>query len=186
MAQTRPKEKPRGEPGRLAAAAGLGLLIVAGFAVGMLAGMVWEEPSLMLAYLSGETEEVVWGAGASEGQAAEVAEAPPRDDRPADPQMRRKRERAAEAETPPVAAAPVGRLFVQVGAFKNSQTAERLATSLRDKGFPVDVSPGVKAGEARWRVRVGPLATREEAESTAAQLKKVEKLPTWILSEDAT
>jgi hypothetical protein len=32
---------------------------------------------------------------------------------------------------------------------------------------------------------VGPLATREEAESTAAQLKKVEKLPTWILSEDA-
>ena len=186
MARTRPKEKLRGEPGRLAAAAGLVFLVVAGFAVGMLTGLVWEEPGLMFAYLSGGTEEVVWSAGVSEGQAVEVAEAPPRDDRPADPQMRRKRERAAEAETPPVAAAPVGRLFVQVGAFKNSQTAERLATSLRDKGFPVYVSPGVKAGEARWRVRVGPLATREEAESTAAQLKKVEKLPTWILSEDAT
>jgi len=186
MARTRPKEKLRGAPGRLAAAAGLVLLVVAGFAVGMLAGLAWEEPGLMFSYLSGGTEEVVWSAGVPEGQAVEVAEAPPRDARPADPQMRRKRERTAETETPPVAAAPVGSLAVQVGAFKTSQAAERLATSLRDKGFPVYVSPGVKAGEARWRVRVGPLTTREEAESAAAQLKKVEKLPTWILSEDAT
>jgi len=186
MARTRPKEKLRGKPGRLAAAAGLGLLIVAGFAVGMLAGLVWEEPGLMFAYLSGGTEEVVWSPGRSEGQATEVAEAPPRDDRPADPQMRRKRKRTAGAETPPVAAAPVGSLFVQVGAFKTSLAAEQLATSLRDKGFQVHVSPGAKAGEARWRVRVGPLTTREEAERAAAQLKKVEKLPTWILSEDVS
>jgi len=32
---------------------------------------------------------------------------------------------------------------------------------------------------------VGPLNTREEAEEAAARLKKVEKLPTWILKEDA-
>ena len=186
MARTRPKEKPRGEPGRLAAAAGLGLLIVAGFAVGMMAGLVWEEPGLVFAHLSGETEEVVWSAPESGEQAEEFAGGSPRDDRPADPQIRRERERAAGPETPPVAAAPVGRLAVQVGAFKTSQAAEGLATSLRDKGFPVYVSPGVKAGSSRWRVRVGPLTTREEAESTAAQLKKVEKLPTWILTEDAT
>jgi cell division septation protein DedD len=185
MARTRPKERLRGEPGRLAVAAGLGLLIAAGFAVGMVAGLVWEEPSLMFAYLSGKTEDVVWSAGETDAPVAEVAEARPHDDRPADPQIRRERERAAAAATPPVGAAPVGRVSVQVGAFKTSQAAERLATSLRDKGFPVYVSPGVKAGEARWRVRVGPLPTREEAESTADRLKKEEKLPTWILSEDA-
>jgi cell division protein FtsN len=184
MAGTRPKERLRGEPGRLAVATGLGLLIAAGFAVGMVAGLVWEEPSLMFAYLSGKTEDVVWSAGETDAPVAAVAEARPHDDRPADPQIRRERERAA-AETPPVAAAPVGLVSVQVGAFKTSQAAERLATSLRDKGFPVYVSPGVKAGEARWRVRVGPLATREEAESIADRLKKEEKLPTWILSEDA-
>jgi len=186
MARTRPKERPRGEPSRLAAAAGLGLLIVAGFSVGMLAGLVWEEPGLVFSHLSGETEEVVWSTGASEGQAEEFAGGPPRDDLPADPQIRRERERAAGPGTPPVAAAPVGSLAVQVGAFKTSQAAEGLATSLRDKGFPVYVSPGVKAGSSRWRVRVGPLATREEAEETASRLKKVEKLPTWILTEDAT
>jgi DedD protein len=164
----------------------LGLLIAAGFAVGMLAGLVWEEPGLVFAHLSGGTEEVVWSAGAPEGQGDAFAGGTPRDDRPADPQNRREREGAAGSETPPVAAAPVGRLAVQVGAFETSEAAERLATSLREKGFPVYVSPGVKAGSSRWRVRVGPLATREEAESTAAQLKKVEKLPTWILSEDAT
>jgi len=166
--------------------AGLGLLIVAGFAAGMLAGLVWEEPGLMFAFLSGETEEVVWSAGEPGGEVAEVAAAPPQDGRPADPQVRRQREGSAEAGTAPVAAPPPGLLAVQVGAFKTSQAAERLAASLRDKGFPVYVSPGAKAGEARWRVRVGPLATREEAESTAARLKKAEKLPTWILSEDAT
>jgi DedD protein len=170
----------------VAAAAGLLLLIVVGFAVGMVAGMMWEEPGLFLAYLAGETEEVAWSAQTVEGPAPQVAAPPPRDERPADPQTRREQERAAEAETRAVPAAPVGRLAVQVGAFETSRAAENLATSLRAKGFPVTVSPGVAAGRERWRVRVGPLATREEAESTAARLKKVEKLPTWILSEDAT
>ena len=80
---------------------------------------------------------------------------------------------------------PEGRLAVQVGAFATSLAAEELAKSLRSKGYAASVSPGATAGESRWRVRVGPLATRDEAEATAARLKKAEKLPTWILSEDA-
>jgi DedD protein len=87
--------------------------------------------------------------------------------------------------TPPVAAAPAGSVAVQVGAFSTSEAAESLATALRAKGFATYVSPGTKAGSARWRVRVGPLATREEAEVTAARLEKSEQLPTWILNEDA-
>ena len=148
-ARTRPKEKPRGGPGWLATAAVLLLLIVVGFTLGMLAGVVWDEPDLLLAYLTGETEDVAWSAGVVDGQAPQVVRAPPRDGRAADPQVRREQARAAEPETPPVAAAPVGRLEIQVGAFVTSKAAERLATSLRDKGFPVYVSPGAGAGEAR-------------------------------------
>jgi cell division septation protein DedD len=38
--------------------------------------------------------------------------------------------------------------------------------------------------EPRWRVRVGPVKTRAEAESLSARLKREQKLPTWILSEE--
>jgi cell division septation protein DedD len=34
-------------------------------------------------------------------------------------------------------------------------------------------------------VRVGPFATREEADRSAARLKAEERLPTWVLDEDA-
>jgi DedD protein len=74
---------------------------------------------------------------------------------------------------------------VQVGAFESSEAAERLAKSLKGKGYPVYVSPGTAGGSARWRVRVGPLASRDEAEKTAERIKRSEKLPTWILGEDA-
>ena len=32
---------------------------------------------------------------------------------------------------------------------------------------------------------MGPLATREKAEGVAARLKAEEKLPTWVLDENA-
>jgi cell division septation protein DedD len=71
-----------------------------------------------------------------------------------------------------------------VGAFGEADSAERLAALLRGKGFDVYVSPGVAAGQARWRVRVGPASTREAAEQTAARLKAEEQLPTWVLDEN--
>jgi DedD protein len=141
---------------------------------------------IFLAYLSGETEDVAWNAPAAEPpapEAPEVATAPVERERPVDPQVRRERAEAVAQKVPAVAAAPVGKVAIQVGAFGTSRAAERLASTLRDKGYRVYVSPGTASGEARWRVRVGPLATREEAEGTADRLKKVEKLPTWILSE---
>ena len=74
---------------------------------------------------------------------------------------------------------------MQVGAFAESSAAEELASSLRSSGLPVYVSPSAAAaGDQRWRVRVGPLATREEADRIAARLKTKEKLPTWVLTED--
>ena len=74
---------------------------------------------------------------------------------------------------------------MQVGAFAESSTAERLAERLREKGWQVYVSPGARAGESRWRVGVGPHPTREAASRAASRLKAQEKLPTWVLDEDA-
>jgi len=191
MARARPSQaRSTGLRVWLTTAFGLLVLIVAGFSVGMVAGIVWEEPDLVFAYFSGDTEEVNWNEGAVEEPLVDVAAAA--DEEPVDPQIRREQargragEQGAPAGTPSVAAAPVGGLAVQVGAFGTSSKAESLANSLRDKGFPVYVSPGTKAGESRWRVRVGPLATRKEAEQIADRLKRQEKLPTWILSEDAS
>jgi cell division septation protein DedD len=186
----------------------LGLLIVvgAGFAVGLVAGVVWEEPELAFAYFAGDTEDVAWttlpvrtvpdvaapSPAAPPSPAASPSPTEPPSTGIADPKTRREIA-AAEPESAPAAPAapgataePVGRFSVQVGAFASSQAADGLANDLRAKGFEVYVSPGTKAGESRWRVRVGPVATRPEAEAAAKRLKQVEKLPTWILDEDAT
>jgi DedD protein len=163
-------------------------LVVAGFGVGMVAGVVWEDPGLIFAYATGKTEEVAWDD--SPDAASDVVARAPEREQLVDPQLRRNAAtppvEPSQLAPPPVAAAPAGNVAVQVGAFESSEAAERLAKSLEGKGFPVYVSPGTKAGKARWRVRVGPLATREEAEATAERLKKSQKLPTWILNEDAS
>jgi DedD protein len=81
---------------------------------------------------------------------------------------------------------PGGRFSVQVGAFGDSATAEKLAARLRAKGYPSYVKSDAESGGTRWRVRVGPVKARERAEELAAKLAKGEKLPTWILDESAS
>ncbi len=169
---------------------GLVLLAIPGFALGLLVGVIWEDPGLLLGHLFGRTERVAWSRGTDdavdEGSEDRAPDTP----------------RAAASEAPPAVSAaprpsatrirpnvispgaPAARFAVQVGAFSESLVAERLAASLRSKGFEVYVSPGAKQGEARWRVRVGPLPSRSEADRVAARLKAEEKLPTWVLDED--
>ncbi len=174
---------------------GLALVAVPGFAIGLFAGVLWEDPALILGDLAGGTQEVAWGpqaapdAALGEGTASEPATGSA-----AAPDA------APDVAAPPPAAAVLpsatraavavagvrgGKLSVQVGAFAESRAAEQLASSLRSSGLPVYVSPSAAAaGDKRWRVRVGPLATREEADRIAARLKAKEKLPTWVLTED--
>ena len=179
---------------------GLALVAIPGFAIGLFAGVLWEDPTLILGDMAGGTQDVAWGpqpapetgAVALEGEisapATDVAAAPAAPQAPD----------AVSAPPPPVASAPLpsatkaasvaarpgGKLSVQVGAFAESRAAEELASSLRSSGLPVYVSPSAAAaGDQRWRVRVGPLATREEADRIAARLKK-DKLPTWVLTDD--
>jgi cell division protein FtsN len=165
---------------------GLSLLAVPGFVLGLLVGVAWEDPGLVLGHLLGRSELVAWSddtpdvvaEGRAEAPRVEAPEEPPHVSAPPRPSATRIR---PEVISP---GAPAARFAVQVGAFSESRAAERLAESLRGKGFDVYVSPGAKAGEARWRVRVGPLASREEAKRVAARLKAEEKLPTWVLDED--
>jgi cell division septation protein DedD len=175
----------------------LALVAIPGFALGLFAGVLWEDPGLILGDLAGDTDEVAWGpqteadlnaapapAEGAEPDAGEAA-APPPDVAAAPPPAPPPLPSADRAAAPGARAA--GKLSVQVGAFAESRAAEQLAESLRSAGLPVYVSPSAAAeGQQRWRVRVGPVATREEAERIASRLKTKEKLPTWVLTEDGT
>jgi cell division protein FtsN len=180
--------------GRLGTLIALAALATAGFTVGAVAGIVWEEPRLVLAYLSGDTTEITWsteGIAAADPEAAAraVAPEPPASASAAAPLPEAARVAAAIAEPsppPPVAAPPPAteRLAIQVGAFARSESAEELANRLTQGGFPAYVTPGASAGDARWRVRVGPVQGRAEADRIALRLKREQKLPTWVLAED--
>lgn len=190
---------PRGSRLRLLLGiAGLLLLAVPGFALGLLAGVVWREPELVASHLLGGTREVALAGpeasapGAEPAATGDVSAAPPAapaTGAPAAAAPGAKAAAPAAKGTAPgaaaLAAAPggSGRLAIQVGAFDDSAAAETLAGRLRRKGFPAFVSPGTGDAAARWRVRVGPIASREEADRTAARLKAEERLPTWVVEE---
>lgn len=209
------------------------LLAVLGFGLGIAAGLVLEEPKLLLDYLTGRTasapleqaraardrvspeptaladasvpadapeavavaqpvpaHEPTKALAAKEPEPVLVAEEPPAvaAPPPAEPRVEKPTEAAetiaehtaGEATTEP---APLsGGYSVQVGALADSAGAEQLASRLRKRGFSVYVAPSAEASAKRWRVRVGPVATREEAQALATRLEG-EKLPTWVLAE---
>lgn len=175
---------------------GLALLAVPGFALGVLAGVAWEAPGLLLGHLLGRSVDVPWGAVA---EAQPAPETPPVAAAPAPRPATEPKLPAVAAPARPPAPKPeatrlrpevlspgaTARFAVQVGAFSESSAAEGLVERLRSSGFAAYVSPSPETSSARWRVRVGPLASREEAERLAARLKAEEKLPTWVLDENA-
>jgi len=42
------------------------------------------------------------------------------------------------------------------------------------------------SSDDRWRVRVGPIGGKAEAEQTARRLKVEQDLPTWVLRESGS
>jgi cell division septation protein DedD len=77
----------------------------------------------------------------------------------------------AEAKTK---SAPIPRstgYFIQIGAFKNRDSAYAMAEELKDLGFPAQVfDPGSTETNPLFKVRVGGYETRAQAE---AELEKV-------------
>ncbi|MDH5567288.1 MAG: SPOR domain-containing protein [Myxococcales bacterium] len=181
MARRRAREGGGGGVGTLVS---LALLIVIGFSIGIVAGILWEEPRLVLAHLTGRTTEIAWTRDVPSVAAPPRTEAPvPATPRAADRGQSPPVAAAPPVSAPPLAAPPLGSVAVQVGAFADSVGAERLASQLRSAGYPVYVTPGASQDTPRWRVRVGPLADRDAAERLAARLKREEQLPTWVLDE---
>ena len=224
MSDTRERDtkRSRRQQGWIGAVAALLGLVLLGFLGGAVIGFLWEEPRLVFAYLSGETESVEWSepvpAPGPELDPGDVAAAPPGalapegDEsaptapaaKPAPPKPAATAAKpvpaakpapapvAKPAPAPPAAPAPKqtaalpgGRFAVQVGAFAESASAEGLVERLQGRGYSAYVSPA-PSGAARWRVRVGPLPTRPEAEKLAEKLQRAEDLSTWVLDEKAS
>jgi cell division septation protein DedD len=172
------KEAKKAGPGWIATIAGALLLVVAGFGVGLLAGATYEEPALVVDHLAGKTTEVPL-----------PAEAP----KP----VREKAQDAAETEpgasgaddasgTPPVSSPPpaAAGFAVQVGAFATGSAADNLAAELTKLGHAAYVADEGGNG-ARFKVRVGPIASRADADALADELKREQRLPTWVLARES-
>jgi cell division septation protein DedD len=179
------------------------VVVAAGFTVGVIAGITWEEPALVVGYLSGETEGIDWGVAAEDpeegGLAADGAIPEPPSVAAPPPLGLRETPEAAVSDraksgagagvasarkAAPTSTRPIAGFAVQVGAFSEKSAAQALADSLRAHGYPVYLSP-TEGDPANWRVRVGPLSTRPEAEKMEGRLEAAEKLPTWVLGEDS-
>lgn len=82
---------------------------------------------------------------------------------------------------PRSSAPPAGRFSVQVSAFGRADSARNMADALRADGVPAQVVD-TRSGSARYKVRVGPLATKAEAQRMAQRLTLERGLDTWVVA----
>jgi cell division protein FtsN len=86
---------------------------------------------------------------------------------------------AALAQTP--AAAHGGAFTIQVGAFKDRASADRVVARLKSKGFPASVMPA--EGGGLFNVRVGSYEARADAERVQNKLRDEEKFKPFIVKK---
>lgn len=206
---------------------GAALLVASGFSLGLVVGIVKEEPELVAGHLGGRSQEISWStqlasepeptpigtdynAAGPANSASDTTRSALGSAFSADPargggmpelslpsasavpapvakSKRTRSEGVAVSDLPTVSAARpsrnAGGFSVQVGAFKASRPAEQVADELRSKGYASYVVPAVSGGKGLWRVRIGPVATRAEADRTSTRLKREEKMMPFVLSE---
>ena len=61
------------------------------------------------------------------------------------------------------------------------RTRALVARKLKDKGYNVSVVAGEVAGQSRYRVEVGPLANRSDAQAIQKELATVHKIEQALL-----
>jgi cell division septation protein DedD len=166
-------------------------------------GVVSEEPELLAGHMAGRSTEVDWSLDddgeVSDGEASEEPGAPHVGAGPSfgrrtgealassEPDARRTSGTGADVGRSAASAGnalPEPSFAIQVGAFGDAGSAKSIATHLRDSGYPVHVVEPER--DDRWRVRVGPVQGRDEADRIAARLKSEEQLPTWVLREQGS
>lgn len=189
---------PRGRglrPGGVVRAlARLVLLVGIGFAAGLAIGVLSQEPELLAGHLRGDGESIALTSPALDEN--DVSEEPATSEREV---VRAEVEREAvmksaaeEPRTEPlpiVAARPPAssadpQAFrgwaIQVGAFSDEAAAKGLARALDAKGYPTELLEASEDAQ-RWRVRIQPIRGEAKARELAAKLKRVERLPTWVI-----
>lgn len=77
---------------------------------------------------------------------------------------------AAAPAAPAPRAASKGQWWTQLGSFSSRDNAERLARDLRGKGHAIDVARIRVGGKDLYRVRAGPVASREAAVALQSRL----------------
>ncbi|MCH2186750.1 SPOR domain-containing protein [Myxococcota bacterium] len=169
--------------GLLTTLLGIVVLVAVGFAVGLVVGVISEEPDLVAGHVAGRSTEVDWTAPV-DGES--LASAPEAEIERVVVVSDADWGEAAETTTqklPDVAARPRGQatFAIQVGAFGTESAARSMETRLRRAGYGVRSIPPTT--DSRWRVRVGPISGQSEAEEIARRLKVEEGLPTWVLAE---
>jgi DedD protein len=87
---------------------------------------------------------------------------------------------ATEASAPTLAASSAGRFVVQVGAYTDVATLREARAKVEKLGLKTYTQVIDNDAGKRTRVRIGPFATRDEAEAAAAKVKRT-GLPANIL-----
>ncbi len=120
-------------------------------------------------------DERVGGAGATAAK-ADGRDAAPAADRGREEAQAADAQRAREllaGKSATEQRAAAGRFFVQAAALRNEQAARELAARLKKAGLPSFTERVQASDGARWRVRVGPYDSRQEAESARARLREL-------------
>jgi len=116
----------------------------------------------------------------------ETRQAPVRVESPARPAPSAPGPASAPRRTPPPSAQsapapPAEGIMIQVLATKDATAAASLSNRLAARGYRVTIAEGTGPADAGLRkVRVGPFATRVEAERTAKKIETEERVHTWI------
>ena len=78
------------------------------------------------------------------------------------------------AASTPTASADAGRYILQAGSSRNAADAERLRASLALQGMVARIQTVNINGETWHRIRVGPFASRPEADAAQRQLRSAD------------
>jgi general secretion pathway protein D len=82
----------------------------------------------------------------------------------------------ASSSAPAVRSSDAAVWVVQIASYSRDADARAIAKKLKDKGYNVSVVTGDVAGQPRYRVEVGPLANRSDAQAIQKELATVHKL----------
>jgi DedD protein len=124
-------------------------------------------------------EEVVAPNAANATKPAPAALAAPTPAPPAKPEATKPEPAKAETEKPPTAEAKDGaaRFVVQVGAYADADKAREARRKLEKAGLKTYTHVAETKEGKRTRVRLGPFATREEADRAADKAKQLDFTP---------